>query len=90
VSTDTIYTPREGVQVKTGNRWRNGEVAEVRQRGGFTEVIVQYDDRGHPVRLLMDAASPFLRKWGEGKLAKERKPMKGYKPPQRFRRGRKR
>lgn len=87
---DNVYTQHESVQFKLGNRWRNGTVAEVRQRGTFVEVNIAYLERGRSAHLLMDAQSPDLRKWGQGKLAKERPPMKGYKPPQRFRRGRKR
>ena len=88
-----IYTPSEAVQVKMGNRWRNGTIKELRQRGSFIEAIVEYLEKGKPARLLMDTASPHLRKHGENVLAKERKkPMPAYKGKRKptLRRGRKR
>ena len=66
------YTAPEAVQIRVGNRWRNATVEKVRQFRGMCEVTVVYEDRGKPVRALLDAASPDLRKWGEGKPAKSR------------------
>jgi hypothetical protein len=76
----TTYTIPEAVQIRIGNRWRNGTVRAIKQRGSFVEITAEYLERGKPARVLLDAESPDLRKWGEGKIAKERPPMKGYKP----------
>ncbi len=75
------YTTGEAVQFKIGERWRDATVKKVKPRASFVEVTIEYLNRGKPKRLLMDAASADLRKWGEGKVAKKRAPMKAWKPP---------
>ena len=80
--TDAVstYTVSEAVQVREGKRWRNGKVEKIKQRPGFLELTVLVgEDTGGEHRVLIDAASPNVRKHGENVLAKPRQPMPAYR-----------
>ena len=84
--TAPIWTISEAAQVREGKRWRNGKVEKIKQQPGFLELTILVGEKtGGEHRVLIDAASPNVRKHGENVPAKDRPPMKGWKP-----RGRKR
>jgi hypothetical protein len=78
----TTYTKYEAVQIRLKGQklWRNGTVSGIKQKPGFLEITVEYKSRGKTARLVMDAASPFLRKWREGVIEKTKKPKKKRQP----------
>lgn len=55
----------EAVQVRIGNRWRNGTISLVRQRRLHVELTVKIKEGERMVRHLLDADSKDVRKWGE-------------------------
>lgn len=73
----TVYTVDESVQIAIGKRWLDARVEEI-IAPGFVRIRLC---TGLQSTMTMPASSDRLRKWGEGKLAKKRAPMKGWKPP---------
>jgi hypothetical protein len=66
------YTKGEGAQVFTLGRWRNGDVSRVSKDGLTVEVTVSAS-----LKVTLSARSPELRKWGEGKLARDKPASRG-------------
>lgn len=63
-----VHNPTQGeaVQVRIGNRWRNGDITRIRRRKVHVEIVVTIRDGKTRTRHLMDAASDDVRKHGEG------------------------